>query len=1025
MNLAEWCLKNNRTTWVLLTLVVLLGLLSYFTIPRQEDPHFTIRAATVTTVFPGASPRKVEQLVTDKLEKKIREMAEVDFVTSQSMTGLSVITIQMREDLKNMQPVWQKLRNKVADVAPRLPQGCRQPVVNDEFGDVFGIVVAITGDGFSYREMKDVADDVRDELLKLKDVGKVEIYGEQAERIFVEFSNARGAEHGFGPAALAEALRSQNIVQPGGNALVGPERVVLEPSGEFKSVRQIKKVSLRPPGSNQSLYLEDVAQVRRGFVDPPRVLTRFNGRPALILAVNMAEGGKITELGPRVRRRLKELLADLPVGIDFGVVAYQPKFVDQAIRNFMINLVEAFAFVFVVVLFFTGARTGLVVGALVPMAMLLCMILLPLFDVNLQRISIASLIIALGMLVDNGVVVSEEILVRISRGQDRFRACVEAARGLAKPMLAASLTTIFAFMPIATAQSKVGEYCFSLFVVITITLLSSWLLALTMVPLMSYSLLKPVHKVQRYDGRIYRAYRAVLLFNLRHRWLHLAAAVALLAVSLWAFKFVPNIFFPPNDREMFYIDFYQPYGTDIRFTAARAGRLERFLLRQKGVTSVGSFVGNGGPRWILNLEMRDQGPHYARLVVNTRTIEDMERLVRVTRRYLAANFPDLRANVRKIENGPPVGSPIQIRISGPDILTLYALRDRVRKAIAGVPGLVNLHDDWGAWTKKLVIQINQEKAKRAGFTSRDIALSLQTQISGMPVTEFREGKELIPIVIRAQQAYRQDLGKLEGLNVYSWRTGRSLPLSQLARPELTFQPSNIRRRDAVRTLTILGEVRGRFASQVMNDIRPILARLSAAPDWPLGYRINYGGEWEESAKSQSSIMAGVPLAMGLIVLLLVWQFNSLGRPLIIVLTIPPMMVGITFGLLATNAPFGFMAMLGLISLTGIIINNAIIMIDQIEKERSRGRRSTDAVVLAAHKRLRPIVMTATTTIVGLIPLALQGGEMWRPMANTLIFGLAFATALTLVLCPVLYSLFYRVPFKGYRWRPELVQGDED
>ena len=1025
MNLAEWCLKNNRTTWVVLVLIALLGVQSFLNLPRLEDPDFTIRYAQVTTVFPGASPLKVEQLVTNKIEKKLREIPELWHITSQSMTGLSVITVQAYAYLDEMKPIWDKVRNKVADVTPELPQGCQPPMVDDEYGDVFGIVVALTGDGFSYREIKDVADDVRDELLTIQDVGKVDIYGQQEERIFIEFSNARGAEAGYGPGHLAYDLQKQNIVQPGGNALVGPERVVVEPTGEFKSVEQIKKTTLKAPGSNQSLYLEDVAKVTRGFVDPPDNLARFDGKPALILAVSMAEGGRITELGPRILNRLEEIKADLPVGLEFGMVAYQPKFVDQAIQDFMINLIEAFVFVFAVVLIFTGFRTGLVVGSLVPMAMLACMMIMPLLDVDLQRISIASLIIALGILVDNGVVVSEDILVRMGRGQSRFTACVESAKGLAKPMLAASLTTIFAFMPIATAKSDVGEYCFSLFVVIAITLIASWILSMTMVPLASFYMLKAKPNVQTFGNRFYTLFRKFLILNLKLRWLHVAAVLALMFVAFWAFGFIPKMFFPPNDREMFYIDFTMPRGTDIRATGEQVAKLENFLLEQGGVTSVGTFFGNAGPLWNLTLSRDEFGPRYARLVVNTETLEQTEKVIAAVDSYAPANFPDARIAARKLENGPPVGAAIQVRLSGPKIATIYALRDSIAGILDQTRGITNVRDDWGAWTKKLVVEVNQEKAKRAGFTSQDIAQSLQTQISGMPVTEYREGKEIIPVVIRSQEAYREDLGKVEGLNVYSFSDGRSLPLSQVAQVRLTWQPSNIYRRDTARTLTIKADVSGRFASEVFAEVSAKIKELTSRPDWPTGYKVEYGGEFEESGKAEESIMAGMPVAMGLIVLLLVWQFNSIARPVIIMLTIPPMFIGIAFGLLASDAPFGFMALLGMISLTGIIINNAIILIDQIEIEKGRGLSMQDAVVLSTQKRLRPIIMTAITTIVGLIPLSLQGGEMWRPMANTLIFGLAFATALTLILCPVLYSLFFRVRYKEYEWDPEVALRSQD
>ena len=482
VNIAAWCIKNNRTSILVLLLIVFLGLQSFLTLPRLEDPEIVIRTAMVATPFPGAPPLKVEQLVTDKLEKKIREMEEVDQVDSQSMAGMSLIFVNIQERYKDMKPIWQKLRNKLKDAQPDLPEGVPEPTINDEFGDVFGVVAALIGDGFTYREIKDAADRARDELLKVEDTAKVELFGVQNERIFVDFSNARCAQYGLGPSVLASSLSSQNIIQPGGAALVGPERVVIEPSGEFKSLDQIKKTILRVPGRDSIIYLEDVAEVSRGFVDPPDDIARMNGQPAIVLAVSMAKGGKITDLGPRLLKKLDELEANLPIGLEFKILAYQPVFVEKQINDFLINLLEAFIFVFIVVLIFTGIRTGFVVGALVPMAMLACLAMMPLFNIDLQQVSIASLIIALGILVDNGVVVSEDILVKLASGMDRMKACTEAARTLAVPMLGASLSTIFAFMPIATSESMTGEFVFSLFVVIALTLMASWVLSLTMIP---------------------------------------------------------------------------------------------------------------------------------------------------------------------------------------------------------------------------------------------------------------------------------------------------------------------------------------------------------------------------------------------------------------------------------------------------------------------------------------------------------------------------------------------------------------
>lgn len=1013
MNLASWCVKNNRTAAVLFVLVVLLGVATFRDIGRLENPDFTIRSAQIVTSFPGASPLRVEQLVTDRLEEELRTIPEIETVHSQSLTGLSLITVDVHERYRDMEPIWSRLRNRIEDARARLPDGVRDPVVNDEFGDVFGVVVALTSDGYTYREIKDAADRTRDELQKLDLVAKVDLHGTQDERVFVEFSDARLAEYGLSPYLIARMLEAQNAVQPGGSAVVGGENIGIEATGEFRSLQDIRRASIRLPGGAQTIYLEDVAAIERGFIDPPGTMARCNGERCLVLALSMVEGGNIIDMGEQVQDALRRVEATLPVGLDFETLVFQPRFVERSIRDFMSNLYQAVFFVVVVMLCFAGLRMGVIAGALIPMTMLATIALMPVFDIKLQNISIASLIIALGMLVDNGVVVSENILVRLQRGEDRMRAIGEAVRELKLPLLAASGTTICAFLPIATARSSTGEYCFSLFVVVSLALVCSWVFSLSLVPLLCYFGLRPKQTgKQSFDGRFYRTYRRALVTCLRHRGRALAGLGAAFMLSLWLFQFVPKLFFPPNEREMFYIDVWQPYGTDIRETAQRLEPLEAFLLAQKEVESVGAFVGSGGPRWYLSLAVEGNNPNYAFVLVNTETISGARAVIDRVRDWLRVEMPDARVRVNQLENGPPVGYPIQLRIGGDDLGTLYALRDRLTERLAAMPGVQGVHDNWGEWTKKLTVDVNQEAAKRAGLTSEDIALSLKTQMSGLRATEYREGSDIIPIVLRSNEAYREDLGRIETLNVYSFFTGDSLPLLTVARADLVWQPSLIRRRDQTRTMTVQAEVLGRYASEVVNELRPELAAWRAAPDWPAGYDIVVGGEFEDSSAAQASIAAGFPMAFGLLALILVAQFNSLRRPAIIVLTIPPMMIGISVGMLLTQAPFGFMAMLGMISLMGIIVNNAIMMIDRIEIERAEGGPPAQALVRAAQQRLRPILMTACTTMVGLVPLSLNGGEFWRPMANCIIFGLGFATVLTLVLCPVLYSLFFRIDCRG-------------
>ena len=1011
MNPATASIRYNRVSWFLILLIVGFGIWNYFTIPRLEDPNFTFRHAVVVTRFPGAAPQKVEKLVTDELEDRIREMVEIEILESESRAGVSVITVEIADQYADMQPIWQDLRNKVDDARPELPEAASEPRVDDEFGRVYGIVLGLTGERHSHAALTDRAEELKDRLLQVPGVAQVELHGDREERIFVELSSERLAELRLSPQRLLEVIRAQNAVQPSGTVRHGPERVTLDTSGEFTSLEDIRDTAVRLPGEQGVVRVRDIAEVKRGYRDPPARLFAAEGDSGVALAVSLSREENIVRVGERVDSWLRSVRGDLPEGMALEKLLDQPEFVKSSVRDFSLNLVEAFGFVVLVMLLFTGLRTGLIAGLLVPMAMLGCFALMPLFGVKLQIVSIGALIVSLGILVDNGVVVSEDILVRISRGEGRAGAAAAAVRRLWLPLLTASLTTIFVFLPIPLAQTQTGEYTSSLFLVVTLTLLWSWILSLTFVPLLSAFLQRqPRSAGQGTDNFFYRGYRRVLRFCLRHRWLVSAAALCFVALAVWGFRFVPQMFFPPNEREVLTVEFRQPYGTDIAVTQERARELTRIIRQSPRVESTASFIGYGGPRWYLPLKIEQDSPNYAMLVVNCRELEDLLPLKRRIEGVLDRRFPDARASVRRLERGPPVGAPIQIRIKGRDISTLYGLRDEIVSRIEASEGVTSVWDDWGEWSKKMVLEVDQARAKEAGLTSEDIALSLQSQYSGFEVSEYRAGEDIIPLVVRAGEETRSHLSRMEDVYVYSQATERRVPLSQVAEARLDWQPGNIRRRNSERTMTIKADIRpDLYGIELLRKrIRPKLESLRRSGEWPEGFRMEYGGGVEKSSEANPAILYQVPLAVGLILLVLMLQFNSVRRVLVIGLTLPPMAVGVTAGLLITQSPFGFMALLGVISLLGILVNNGIVMVDQIELERSRGEDS-EALVRAAQRRLRPILMTAATTILGLLPLSLQGGALWRPMANALMFGLGFSTLLTLVWCPVLYSLFFRIP----------------
>ncbi|MCC5790475.1 MAG: efflux RND transporter permease subunit [Opitutales bacterium] len=1028
--LTRWVLRNNRTATLFFLLIAFAGGWSFWNLPRLEDPDFTIRNAVVLTAFPGAAPVRVEELVTDPVEEAIRQIGEVEEVKSQSLAGMSIVTVSVYERYFEMQPIWNRLRNQMDDLQPDLPEGVMPPKVIDDFGDVFGIIIALRGEGFRPRELEDEADRVRESLRTVPGVAKVELHGVQEERIFVDVYSPRLAEFGFSPYQLATLLDAQNTLQPTGSVVAGPERILLESTGEFTSLTDIRRASFRLPEMPESIFLEDLAQITRSYEDPPGPMTRFNGEEAIFIAVSMVDGGNIVDLGNRIQKTMAGVEQTLPWGMEWDFVTYQPKFVQRAINDFMSSLLQAFLFVLVVMFLAAGWRLGLIVGLLVPTAMLACLALMPLFGIDLQQVSIASLIIALGLLVDNAVVVSEKILRRMEEGMKREEAISDVVGQVASPLLVASFTTVCAFLPIALARSIVAEYTFSLFVVVTLTLVASWFLSLTLVPFLGYYLLKartsetntateegkdPSAREKQQDKQANpptlaggRAYQFLLRQSLRFRWPILAGVFLLVGLATLAFFRVPTIFFPPNEREILVVDFWQPYGTDIEATGEAAKELEEILLDKEEVRRLGVFVGTGGPRWYLALEPEQNFPNYAFFLLETEKLAQVDPLMRELRAVLRDEFPDTRGRVSRLEQGPPVGAPIQLRFRGAEMEELYRLRNWVEEEIQGISGIQNIRDDWGEWTKKLVIDVDQDRVQRAGLTSRDVALSLRSHLQGFPASQFREGDRVIPILVRSSGELWRNPERLGGAELYSFQTGVNVPLEQVAETRMEWQASNIRRRDQKRTMTLEADVEGRYPSDVLEEILPILAELQAGEDWPLGYEVEIGGEDEESAKAQRAILAVMPLAMALLVLALIFQFNSFRRAAIIILTLPPMMIGITLGLWLTGSPFGFMALLGMISLLGIIVNNAIVMIDTIESERARLDDLQEALFSGAGQRVRPILMSATTTVLCLIPLAVQGGEMWRPMAVVIIFGLALATLFTLILCPLLYSLFFRI-----------------
>ncbi len=1044
-------IRRDRLTAVLLVFAVGGGLAAYQSLPRAQDPDVTVREAGVVTLLPGASPERMELLITDPIEAAIQEIPAVDYVTSRSRTGVSVVRLRVRDEFMDMRPIWDTLRRKVEAAAPALPDGVIGPRVEDEFDSIFGIIVALTGDGYSYAEIEDVADAVRDQLLRMDDIARVDVLGAQAERIFVDYEPARLAELGVSPLQFRALLESVNIVIPGGEVHTDVERIALEPTGDFESLDDLRRTVVTLPGRSDLVALQDLASISRGYEDPPADRVYASGTPALALAIVTRDEGDVIALGDRVRTELARLQAAYPIGIEFDIVWFQPQEVDTQVSTFIDNLLLAVGIVVGVLLLFMGLRSGLVVASLVPVTIVVALLVMAVFGIGIDQVSLAALTIALGMLVDNAIVMTESIVVQMKVGWRPLSAAVNSARELRMPLLVASLTTAAAFLPIFLAQSATGEYTSALFTVVAITLLTSWILTLTMTPLLCVRFLargqardgggdagltdaadflaleraEQTSAGEVYDGRFYRLYRTVLLAGLRHRTVALSGLAVVFLVALYAFRFVPVAFFPPSNQATFTAEYELPAGTSVHRTMEVVEEIDRFVagaLRADGAGAPGvsnwiTFVGSGGPRFHVGHRPELSSGEYAFAILNATSRPAItEVLIPRLEAFCRERFPDLRVTLRTLRVGQPFESPVEVRLAGRDQEALFDAVADVKARLLAVPGARNVMDDRGARSKKLAIDVDQSRARLAGVTNQDVAISLRTALSGLEATQYRAEGAVIPVTLRSTAGGGgPDPTALDGLIVHAQATGHAVPLLQVADPEIVWEPSTLLRRNRVRTVTVSSDVAtGVTATEVVAQLRPWLDEQQAG--WPPGTHYEIGGEVELSALANRSIIEKLPIGALIITLLLVGQFNSIRRAAIILLTIPLGLVGVVAGLLVTGLPFGFMALLGTVSLAGIVVNNAIVIIDRIRIESDRyGLDPRRALVGAAQRRFRPILLTTVTTVAGLVPLWVGGGPLWAPMAVAIIFGLLFAGVLTLGAVPVLYAAFFGIRFDTFRY----------
>ncbi len=1036
MNLAKFSIEKNRISMMVLCTILIVGVSTYFGLSRDSMPPFTIRVATIVSSFPGASPERVEQLVTDKIEKKVQELPELDEVASTSRTGLSVVSVTLKDEIneEDLQAVWDRLRRKLNAIND-LPQDVRVSLNDDGVGETYGIVVGLVSDGFSYREMKDYADDIKDDFIRLPDAAKVELGGVQEERVFVEFDNSRLKEYGLSASKLQQSMTNVNILSSGGQINIGDERIILEPTGNFNNVTDIRETLIAVGDGTQLVKLGDITTVNKGYVDPPDQKVRVNGKTAISIHINLKDDANVVALGKEVNMLVEGWQQKLPIGLELNRISSVDAFVENEVNNFMVNLMQSIAIVLIVMLIFLGFRTGLVIASLIPIVIIMTIMIMGLIDTGLNQVSLAALIMALGMLVDNAIVVAETIIVKLEQGIAKKEAAIQAFSELWMPLLISTLTTSAAFLAFYLSPTSMGDIVGPIFVVITIALSSSWIIALTIITLFCYLFLKVVPKEQRKLSLVDKAinaikiyYKKLILFSLRNKNKTIVVIFVAFLVSMFGFGYLSFVFFPDSSRNMVTVNISLPEGNKIEATERVVKELEKYMLdslktnnnRIKGIQSWSSYTGKGPESYDLGYSPDEANSNYAHILVNTSSFSENNMIIAKLDQFSYDHFANADITVGALSAGGG-GTPIEIKVSGKNPDELASIAEKVKLKLSSISGTKNVKDDWGPKTKKLLIKIDQNRAQNAGITSSDIATSLSTVLDGFQTGEYREDDKSIPIMMRSGSDQQQSLASLETLNIYAQGSGKSVPLLQVASIVPAWQYAKIKRLDLARTIIISSELRaGGNASLITEIITPWIEEESKK--WPDNYSYVFGGDAASTAESMGSVIGYLPISGFIIVLLLIIQFNSVRKMTMIVLTIPLALIGVVIGLLVFQEPFGFMPFLGIISLFGIVINNAIVLIDRMEIEQNDlGRTEQEAVITACLQRFRPILLATCTTILGLIPLYLSGGEMWEGMAVCIMIGLLFGTVITLVFIPTFYSILYKLNYKGYVFNEKLLE----
>ena len=1004
-NLSDWALKHRSFIVFTMVAITIGGLLSYFRLGRSEDPAFTFRAMIVQAAWPGATLDDTLAQVTERIERKLQETKGLDYLRSYTSPGLTTIFVHLKGSTtpREVPDIWYQVRKNIGDIRRTLPQGVVGPGFNDDFGDTYGLIYAFTADGFGHRELRDYVEDIRSKLLQVPDVSKIEILGAQDEQIYVEFSTRQLAGLGIDRAALIAALQAQNAVVPSGSLVTGDEKLSIRVTGAFRSDKDLLDVNFLSNG--RLIRLRDIAEVRRMLSDPPQPMFRVNGKPAIGLAVAMRGGGDILALGENARKAVDAGMAELPIGVDVTLVSDQPVIVKNAINEFMESLWQAIAIIMACSILSFGFRPGAVVALSIPLTVAIIFPIMEFIGIDLQRISLGALIIALGLLVDDAMTTIDVMTSRMAAGDAKEKAATFAYDSLAFPMLTGSFVTAAGFVPIGFARSSAGEYTFSIFAVVSIALIVSWFVAVLYAPLLGVWLLKaPEKKEQVKPNRILAVFRPLLLKAMRWRWITIAITLACFVISLLALPLVPRQFFPASDRPELVVDLTSPQNASIFASDQAATRLDTLLKDNPDVASWSTYIGRGAIRFYLPLNVQLNNDFFAQAVVVAKDVAARKRLQAALEKKLAEELPGVVSRVSPLELGPPVGWPVQYRVSGPDLSQVRAISLQLGQILGSDHNLRGINFDWMEPARKVRIEIDQDQARLLGLSSQVLSSYMNTVMTGAPITQVRDDIYLVDVVARAQDEQRVSLDTMQALQV-PLPSGRTVPLSQIARFEFSQEYPLIWRRDRVPTLTVQADViPGSTPEAAVASLAPGVEKLEAS--LPAGYRIAVGGTVEESASSQASVYAMVPAMLFLMLLFLMAQLHSFSRLAMVLSLVPMGLIGIVAALLISGRPLGFVAILGILALMGMIARNAVILIEQIEVERAQGREPWDAVVEGAVSRFRPIMLTAISTVLGFIPIAPT--VFWGPMAFAIMGGLFVATLLTLIVLPALYVIFLRV-----------------